>query len=55
MLNVDNVLAEKAKKLEMKKAKIEKLKEASAKMKPFELFVGVKDNPLPYEKRHQKM
>ena len=24
-------------------------------MKPFELFIGVKDNPLPYEKRHQKM
>jgi hypothetical protein len=23
-------------------------------MRPFVLFIGVKDNPLPYEKKYQK-
>lgn len=33
---------------------MEAMRIKKANMKPFVLFVGVKDNPLPYEKKYQK-
>ena len=49
MMNVDNVLAEKAKKKEDKQRKMEQLMLKKERMRPFVMFSGIKDNPIPYE------
>ena len=54
MMNVDNVLAEKAKKKEEKVKKIEEMRLKKERMRPFVLFTGIKDNPIPYEQTYLK-
>lgn len=54
MMNVDNVLADKAKKKEEKKRKMEEMHEKKSRMRPFVLFTSVKDNPIPYEKKYMQ-
>jgi hypothetical protein len=49
MMNVDNVLAEKAKKKEDKQKKVQQIMLNKERMKPFVMFSGIKDNPIPYE------
>jgi hypothetical protein len=49
MMNVDNVIAEKAKKKEEKQQKMKDLMIKRQNMRPFVMFSGIKDNPIPYE------
>ena len=50
MMNVDNVLADKARKKREKEAKLSQMKMKREQMRPMILFPGVKDDPLPYER-----
>jgi len=43
---------EKARKIEDKKRKVQEMRIKQANMRPFVIFVGVKDNPLPYERKY---
>jgi hypothetical protein len=52
MMNVDNVLADKARKKEEKKQKMDEMNRKKEKMRPFILFNSIKDNPLPYEQKY---
>jgi hypothetical protein len=52
MMNVDNVLADKARKKEDKKRKVAEMNERRENMRPFILFTSIKDNPLPYEQKY---
>ena len=52
MMNVDNVLADKARKKEEKKKKMDEMKRKKDNMRPFVLFNSIKDNPLPYEHKY---
>ena len=49
MMNVDNVMAERARKKEEKIKKMEALKAKTERMRPLIMFSGIKDNPIPYE------
>lgn len=51
---VEETLAEEKAKREAKLALLEKIKAKAKSMRPFVLFTGVKDNPLPYEKMYLK-
>ena len=54
MLDPEKALQEKEKKRNEKIRLMNDMKRKKENMKPFVLFVGVKDNPLPYEKKYQK-
>jgi len=54
IMNVDDVLAQKAKQKEEKRQKISDWKEKRARMRPLVLFTGTKDDPLPYQKNYKE-
>ena len=51
---VEETLAEEKAKRVAKLALVDKIKEKAGAMRPFVLFTGVKDNPMPYEKMYLK-
>jgi hypothetical protein len=54
MMNVGNVIAEKARKKEEKLRKMQEMKIKKQRMRPFIMFNGIKDNPIPYEQTYLK-
>jgi len=54
MMNVDSVLADKAKRKKDKEEKLRVMKLKRDQMQPLVIFHGVKDDPLPYEKHYIK-
>lgn len=52
LMNPDEVKAEKERKRQEKRDMVMRMKKIKDSMKPLEVFTGVKDNPLPYEKQH---
>ena len=53
VLDPEALAAAKAKKKEDKRKLVDEMREKKASMKPFVVFIGVKDNPLPYEKKYR--
>ena len=49
MMDVNKVLAEKQRKKVEKLKKVQMLSAKRQNMRPFVLFTGIKDNPIPYE------
>jgi hypothetical protein len=54
MKTIEEALAEKEQKRKEKQKKMDDMMEKKMRMKPFILFTGVKDNPIPYENKYMK-
>ena len=54
MKTVEEVLAEQQQKRDDKNRILRELNQKRLMMEPFELFYGVKDNPLPYEQKYKR-